>query len=60
VVAEGIETQSQKNLLEANGCDYCQGYLFSKPLNAEDFTNFAIKHWIKANPEFVPPDYIDE
>jgi len=60
VVAEGIETKSQKDLLKANGCDYCQGYLFSKPLNSEDFTNFAIKHWIKANPEYVPPDYQDE
>ena len=31
VIAEGIETQEQSNLLESIGCDYGQGYLFSKP-----------------------------
>jgi EAL domain-containing protein (putative c-di-GMP-specific phosphodiesterase class I) len=32
VVAEGIETEVQLNLLQAMGCRYGQGYLFSKPL----------------------------
>ncbi|HUF02711.1 MAG TPA: bifunctional diguanylate cyclase/phosphodiesterase [Aridibacter sp.] len=32
VVAEGIETEKQLNLLRDLGCDYGQGYLFSKPL----------------------------
>jgi len=32
VVAEGVETQTQKDLLSAEGCDQFQGYLFSKPL----------------------------
>ena len=32
VVAEGVETQAQKDLLSAEGCDQFQGFLFSKPL----------------------------
>ncbi|MEZ6874842.1 putative bifunctional diguanylate cyclase/phosphodiesterase [Enterobacter sp. KBR-315C3_2022] len=35
VVAEGIETEEQQNILTALGCDYLQGYLFSPPLPAE-------------------------
>jgi diguanylate cyclase (GGDEF)-like protein/PAS domain S-box-containing protein len=38
VVAEGIETQQQYELLRILGCDYGQGYLFSKPLNVKDMT----------------------
>ncbi len=37
VVAEGIETEEHRNLLTAAGCDYGQGYLFSKPVPPEDF-----------------------
>jgi EAL domain-containing protein (putative c-di-GMP-specific phosphodiesterase class I) len=37
VVAEGVETQAQLEYLRARGCDECQGYLFSKPLPAEQF-----------------------
>jgi len=32
VVAEGVETQDQVNVLKNLGCDYLQGYLISKPL----------------------------
>ena len=38
VVAEGVETQAQHDLLHAMGCDLIQGYLISKPLPAEAFT----------------------
>ena len=34
VVAEGIETEEQRALLEKLGCRYGQGYLFSKPVDA--------------------------
>lgn len=36
-VAEGVETTCQKELLFEMGCDYAQGYLFSKPLSQKDF-----------------------
>jgi EAL domain-containing protein (putative c-di-GMP-specific phosphodiesterase class I) len=37
VIAEGIETEMQRTLLAAAGCDYGQGYLFSRPVPAEKF-----------------------
>jgi len=36
VVAEGVETQEQLELLAANGCDEIQGYYFSIPTTAEE------------------------
>lgn len=35
VVAEGIETEEQQAVLASLGCDYLQGFLFSRPLPAE-------------------------
>ena len=35
VVAEGVETGEQREVLTTLGCEYLQGYLFSKPLGAE-------------------------
>ena len=37
VVAEGIETEDQYNILAAAGCDFGQGYLFAKPMPAQQF-----------------------
>ncbi|MCX7109433.1 MAG: EAL domain-containing protein [Proteobacteria bacterium] len=37
VIAEGIETIGQRDLLLAAGCDYGQGFLFSEPVTAEEF-----------------------
>ncbi len=37
VIAEGIETQAQLDLLIKAGCDFGQGYLFSKPVPADAF-----------------------
>jgi diguanylate cyclase (GGDEF)-like protein len=37
VIAEGVETLEQRELLAAAGCDYGQGYLFSKAVPPEEF-----------------------
>ncbi len=40
VVAEGVETQEQYDLLKKAGCDVIQGYYFSKPVPPEEFEKF--------------------
>ena len=40
VVAEGVETEAQLNLLHAMGCRLVQGYLFSRPLPPPEFEAF--------------------
>lgn len=37
VVAEGVETKEQADFLRTYGCDYIQGYYYSKPLPQEEF-----------------------
>ena len=37
VNAEGVETEEQLRFLRDNGCDYVQGYIFSKPLPSDEF-----------------------
>jgi len=37
IVVEGIESSAMAELLESYGCDYMQGYYFSKPLPAYEF-----------------------
>jgi len=43
VLAEGVETIEQKQYLTEMKCDYVQGYLFSKPLTAQDFELLILK-----------------
>lgn len=40
VVAEGVETKEQYDYLKKIGCDYIQGYYFSKPVPQEEFVEF--------------------
>ncbi len=47
-VAEGIETEPQRDFLHQEGCPIGQGYFFSMPLVAEDFT------WMLANKLRLP------
>lgn len=44
VVAEGVEDNEQLQILQNQFCDTLQGYLFSKPLNSNDFIELLSKH----------------
>jgi diguanylate cyclase len=37
VIAEGVEKEHQRDFLLSKNCTQMQGYLFSKPLNSEEF-----------------------
>ncbi len=41
VIAEGIETEAQLEILRRLGCEYGQGYLFAYPLNSKDVLNMV-------------------
>jgi diguanylate cyclase (GGDEF)-like protein len=43
VVAEGVETEDQRGILKKQGCDEMQGYLFSRPVSAEEFAKLITK-----------------
>ncbi|MES9946740.1 MAG: EAL domain-containing protein [Candidatus Thiodiazotropha sp.] len=40
VVAEGVETEQQLQFLQERGCDFAQGFLFSKPIPNAQFTDY--------------------
>lgn len=43
IIAEGVEKESELQILRAEDCDYFQGFLRSPPLSAKDFAAFAKK-----------------
>ena len=49
VIAEGVETKEQAEFLSNIGCDYHQGYLYSKPMSVEEFdeSEFGNDKWLK-------------
>jgi diguanylate cyclase (GGDEF)-like protein/PAS domain S-box-containing protein len=47
VVAEGVETEAQRDYLLSAGCDYAQGYLFSPPVTADEVAGM----WPAAEPK---------
>jgi PAS domain S-box-containing protein len=49
VVAEGVETQAQVDLLKSMGCELAQGYLYSKPVPAEAI-ELLLKEQLTRNP----------
>jgi EAL domain-containing protein (putative c-di-GMP-specific phosphodiesterase class I) len=44
VIAEGVESTEQLAVLRALGCDVGQGYLFARPLPAQQFLDFVQQH----------------
>jgi diguanylate cyclase (GGDEF)-like protein/PAS domain S-box-containing protein len=44
VIAEGVETVGQRDFLAIHGCEWCQGFLISRPLPAADFNAFLLAH----------------
>jgi EAL domain-containing protein (putative c-di-GMP-specific phosphodiesterase class I) len=55
IIAECVETEAQAILLESYGCYYMQGFLFSKPLPAEEFSKLLWRElaMIERKPEIV-------
>lgn len=47
VVAEGIETAAQRDILEARGCAFGQGFLFAKPMDGSFFGAYALTHLVQ-------------
>lgn len=43
IIAEGVEKNSELEILRAEGCDFFQGFLQSKPLSASEFAKFIAK-----------------
>lgn len=43
IVAEGVETEEQAKRLIELGCDYLQGYFYSRPIDAEKFLSLMKK-----------------
>ena len=42
IVAEGVETEGQAEFLRQEGCDMAQGYLYSRPIPAHEFEQWAL------------------
>ena len=49
VIAEGVETQEQHRFLFEEGFTLCQGYLYAKPMSAEQLTQFMTQHFNRSN-----------
>ena len=43
VIAEGVETEAQREFLDLRGCPAFQGYLFSKPISVQQFEQLVVK-----------------
>ncbi|MDP3521781.1 MAG: EAL domain-containing protein, partial [Hydrogenophaga sp.] len=44
VVAEGVETEDQRDFLLSHGCDRLQGYLIARPMGADAFADWWRQH----------------
>ncbi|MGN0712511.1 MAG: EAL domain-containing protein, partial [Anaerovoracaceae bacterium] len=50
IVVEGVETEEVVKKVEEMGCDFIQGYYFSRPLPQQEFVEFI------QNPKAIPKD----
>ena len=50
VIAEGVETEAEPDVLKQNGCQTYQGLLFSRPFPAKAFTAL-LRHGNIAHPQ---------
>ncbi|MBF0373438.1 MAG: EAL domain-containing protein, partial [Alphaproteobacteria bacterium] len=46
IVSEGVETEGQLNYLIQEGCDVIQGYLFSRPVPADEVEPLLRRGWL--------------
>ncbi len=60
VIAEGVETREQHEQLKALKCDYGQGYLYSKPANAETALRLMQENFREDHPREFPMRGIDQ
>jgi len=49
VIAEGVETEGQRELLAAVRCEYVQGYLYARPMPLEAFLDYAAGNAVSAS-----------
>ena len=53
IVAEGIETEEQRQRLQSLGCINGQGYLFGKPISADDFAGLCLASDAPPDPQYA-------
>ena len=49
-VAEGVETAEDEGMIRALGCDFGQGYLYSRPVSAADFDRIFMQGQLQNGP----------
>jgi diguanylate cyclase (GGDEF)-like protein/PAS domain S-box-containing protein len=57
VIAEGVETKAQQEILAASSCDYAQGYLYAEALPSERFEDFLVNWKSDIRNGYAPAHY---